>query len=442
MRIDIGNRVIVHEPTRAVLSWANHALVFDNPQYQKAVALGKWTGNMEREIYLYAENGDDLILPFGTLKDLWGLLPKGFSDYKTFFSPFQPLSMTGHINLYDYQQKALLSLLGGKNGVLEAPCGSGKTQIGLALIKAIGGKALWLTHTKKLLSQSRERCERYFKGDFGEITEGRVKIGKDITFATVQTMSKIDPSVYRDAFSCVVVDECHHCVGTPTQVREFYKIVSNCNCRYKYGMSATLTRSDGLIPALFALIGPKLHTITEEELHGKTIKAKHVRVDVNTYYEVESYSTEDGMLDYARMIDAICSNEERNSLIVRSAIVLKSTREKQLILTARVSHAEELAKRIPDSSLLVGKVSEKKRDYSASVLVATYALAKEGLDIPELDTLHLATPSKDPVTIKQSVGRIERNVEGKQQPIAYDYVDVSIPYCERAYRRRKNILRK
>lgn len=441
MKLLISNNIRVEKPSREAKVWARENLVFDNPQYYKATALGKWTGNIEKKIWLYAENAGDLILPFGTLKSLWSLLPKGSFSYETRFSPFQALSMDGNINLYDYQQKALESLVAGKNGVLEAPCGSGKTQIGLALIKAIGGKALWLTHTKKLLQQSRERCIRYFKGDFGEITEGRVKIGKDITFATVQTMSKLDPSTYRDAFSCIVVDECHHCVGTPTKIREFYKIVSNCNCRHKYGMSATLTRSDGLIPCLYALIGPKLHTITAEEVAGKTIKAKHIRVDVPFKYDVLEYSSEDGMLDYNKMLNAICEKDERNYLIAENVHSLMGGRKKQLILTARVKHAEVLAKMIEGASLVVGKVSEGKRDYSARVLVATYALAKEGLDIPELDTLHLVTPSKDVVTIKQSVGRIERNIEGKLEPLAYDYVDTDIAYCTGAFRRRKNILK-
>lgn len=442
MKLEISNSIRVDDPTPQVRAWARENLVFANPQYKKALALGKWTGNIEKEIWLYAEDGGSLVLPFGVLQGLWRSIPKGGFEYETHFSPFQALSMTGNIKLYGYQENALKRLLEGKNGVLEAPCGSGKTQIGLALIKAVGGKALWLTHTRKLLLQSKERCQRYFSGDFGEITEGRARIGKDITFATVQTMSGLDPAMYRDAFSCVVVDECHHCVGTPTQVREFYKIVSNCNCRRKYGMSATLTRSDGLMPALFALIGPKLHTIREEELKGKTIKARHVRVSLAYPYETEDYSGPDGMLDYAKMIGSICGNGQRNEAIAERVESLRGTRKKQLVLTARVSHAEALASMIPGSSLLVGRVPEGKRDYSAPILVATYALAKEGLDIPELDALHLATPSKDPVTVKQSVGRIERNVPGKQEPIVFDYVDEAIPYCVRAFSKRKNILRK
>lgn len=56
-------------------------------------------------------------------------------------------------------------------------------------------------------------------------------------------------------------------------------------------------------------------------------------------------------------------------------------------------------------------------------LFATYSLAKEGLDIPRLDRLYLATPQKDYAVVVQSVGRVARTFEGKQQPLVFDYVD-------------------
>ena len=89
---------------------------------------------------------------------------------------------------------------------------------------------------------------------------------------------------------------------------------------------------------------------------------------------------------------------------------------------------------------MTGRVSEKKRVYDAEIIVATYALAKEGLDIPDLDAVHLATPQKDESTVRQSVGRVERNVPGKRKPLALDYVDVSIPYCMNCWKKRRRIL--
>lgn len=442
MELIIGSDIRVKNPSKGVIRWAEKSLVFPNPQYYKAVALGKYSRNIEKSVCLFAVDGGDLIVPFGCLSGLWREASKERFSYSLSFPEEKKCGIRGDIGLYDYQKKAMEAMITGKNGVLQAPCGSGKTQIGLALIKSLGKKALWLTHTRKLLLQSMERCKRYYEGDFGTITDGKVRIGGDITFATVQTMSEIDPEIYRNAFSVVVVDECHHCVGTPSNVRQFYKVLRNCNCRNKFGMSATIERKDGLTPCVFSLLGEKLYEITEEEVGSKIVKASHIGIEIAHRYDVSEYSGYDGMVDYNKMIAAICGCDERNRKIAEKAEEARAEGRKQIILTARVEHARILSEMIPGSSLCVGKIPEGKRDYSSDVIVATYALAKEGLDIPELDTLHLATPSKDRTTVKQSAGRVERSCAGKKNPVIYDYVDVGIPYCKRAFNIRKNILKK
>ena len=61
--------------------------------------------------------------------------------------------------------------------------------------------------------------------------------------------------------------------------------------------------------------------------------------------------------------------------------------------------------------------------------------------MPRLDCVHFCTPIKDAMAVKQSAGRVERNYEGKPRPMVVDYVDESIPYCERAYTVRKRLLK-
>lgn len=74
-------------------------------------------------------------------------------------------------------------------------------------------------------------------------------------------------------------------------------------------------------------------------------------------------------------------------------------------------------------------------------LFATYTLAKEGLDIPRLERLYLATPQKDYAVVTQSIGRIARTFPGKTDPIAYDFVD-DIGYLVKSYKKRCAIYRK
>lgn len=449
MKITFSNDIKIENPIEEISDYAERNLILPNPEYYKKEQMGFWTGNTEKELYLFARDGDILILPFGCNSDIWKILkntPNLEYSFMTDFAPEQKINLRekedSKLILYDYQKRALESLLRGKNGVLEGSCGCGKTQIGLALIQRLGLRALWLTHTQKLLLQSKERCEKYFFGDFGTVTEGKINLGKDITFATVQTMANIDPKIYQNAFDVVVVDECHHVCGTPTQIHQFYKVITNCKARFKFGMSATLSRSDGLIKSLFSCVGNKLHTITKEEIGEKIIKAKHVEFPIEHPYKIEEYCDNDGVLSYPKLIEAICNCKARNYQIAENVIRQRMNGRRQLILTSRVEHAYELARLIPRSSVCVGKIKERDRDYLSDTIIATYALAKEGLDIPSLDTLHLATPQKDRATVVQSVGRIERNIEGKKEPICFDYVDEKIYYCRKAFAKRKNILKK
>lgn len=111
---------------------------------------------------------------------------------------------------------------------------------------------------------------------------------------------------------------------------------------------------------------------------------------------------------------------------------------------------EELKK---DSAMIDGRMTSKKakadriqalEDMKAGkkhFLFASFSLAKEGLDIPRLDRLYLATPKKDYAVVTQSIGRIARMCEGKEQPVCYDYVD-QIGFCENQWKRRKTSYRK
>lgn len=84
---------------------------------------------------------------------------------------------------------------------------------------------------------------------------------------------------------------------------------------------------------------------------------------------------------------------------------------------------------------------EDMRTGKKKYLFATYALAKEGLDIPCLERLFLTTPQKDYAVVTQSIGRIARVCEGKVEPIAYDFVD-NIAYLVKSYKKRCTTYRK
>lgn len=432
--------------------FCENELTFDNPAFQQAERMGFWTGNIPREIRLYTIDSDRLLLPFGCYRQFLPFLQE--KPFGTDFAENEPNKMEGKINLYDYQETAVRKLHMARNGILIAPTGAGKTMCGLALIKMLGKKALWLTHTKDLLNQSKERCEAFYSGDFGTITEGKVNIGRDVTFATVQTMAKQDLSLYKYAWDVVVVDEVQRVTATPNSTALFQTVLNNLAARHKYGLTASLSRADRLQKCAEYLIGEVVYEIPREAVADKIINARVEAVKLDTP-ESLAYLGTDGMLNYTKLLEYLCTNHTRNSEIARR--LKENTEHYNLILSDRTGHLREIMSLIPDQGLccmIDGSMTSKRgkelrqqyleqmRTGEKRFLFATYGLAKEGLDIPCLDRLYLTTPHKDKSTILQSVGRIRRKCEGKGEPIVYDFVDDNIEYCVKAHKTRRTTYKK
>lgn len=454
MDLTISNELTIRHPTAELINWARENLVFINPEYVTRKRRGLWTGNTDQYISMYSVEGEKLILPCGVGKKIrqflndcqiaLDLADNGLLDYH------------GTIPLFDYQQPAVEAMKLAGCGILQSPCGSGKTQMGIALAAEISRKTLWITHTQDLLNQSYERAAQYFpKESLGTITGGKVNIGTHITFATVQTLSKLDLKKYKYTWDVVIVDECHRLSGTPAAVTMFYKVMSNLAARYKYGLSATVHRSDGLIKTTFAIIGDIAYQVPEEAVAEKTMQVGILERDtgIGTSFSIWDI---DGTLDYAKLIPYLTKEQNRNQLIVDDLI--KNQNHSNLILSDRLEHLKALREMLPPelqkcSAMIDGKMVSKKakadrllaiekmRTGELRYLFASYSLAKEGLDIPRLDRLYLTTPKKDYAVITQSIGRIARVFQGKTDAICYDYVD-NIEFCMNQFKKRKTSYRK
>lgn len=449
MIVTISNNIKIQNPSDEIIEWCKTNLTIDNPDYAKKVRMGFWVGNTPKTLYLYEVHGDTYILPYGTLKQIQPILRYG-TIIKTAFKEPEPIFYGEPISLYPYQEKAVIEVKKGLYGILQSKAGSGKTQMGIALIKMYGRRTLWVTHTADLLRQSRDRALRYMDKDLiGTITEGKVNIGKGVTFATVQTLCKLDLSLYKDVWDVIIVDECHRVCGSPTQVTMFAKVLNSLAARHKFGLSATVHRADGMIKATKALLGDVVYTVPDEAIADKVMRVGINPIGTGVKISRECLNT-DGTLNYARMINYLCENSDRNNLI-REYIVAESGKS-CLILSDRLSHLEKLISILPpklkDKSVMIsGKMTTKKgkaereqaiedmRTGAKKYLFATYNLCKEGLDIPRLERLFLTTPQKDFAVITQSIGRIARTFEGKGEPVAYDFVD-DIGYLVKSYKKR------
>lgn len=455
MQVTVSNVLTVTDPTPELLMWVKRNLTVANPEYAKKARMHLWLGNTPKTLSLYETRGNELVLPFGTLRSI----PKDISDKAVFTSGFVPpaeVDFNADVPLYDYQETAVQAMIAAKYGILQSAAGSGKTQMGIALAARLGRRTLWLCHTLDLIRQSKERAERYMsKSLMGTITEGKVNLGKGITFATIQTMCKLDLTQYRDYWDCIITDEVHRVSGSPTAVTQYQKVLNSLSARHKYGLSATVHRSDGMIQATYALVGEVAYEVPKEAIADKIMQVGIYPVGTGVQIGREALNT-DGTLNYTKLITYLVENDSR-SLDIANTIVANKGRS-GLILSDRLDHLDYIMRLLPremrlDAVMISGKMTTKKgkaerekaledmRSGKKKYLFATYSLAKEGLDIPCLERLYLATPQKDYAVVTQSIGRIARTFPGKADPIAYDFVD-DIGYLVKSYKKRCAIYRK
>lgn len=452
MLIEVSNTLTVENPTPEMVLWCKRNLTIPNPEYAKKSRMNLWLGNTPKVLSLYETRGTTLVLPFGTLR----LLPKDISDKALFLSEFAApveVNYNADVPLYDYQETAVQAMVAAQYGILQSAAGSGKTQMGIALAARLGRRTLWLCHTLDLIKQSKERAKLYMSEDLmGTITEGKVNLGEGITFATIQTMCKLDLAQYRDYWDCIITDEVHRVSGSPTAVTQYQKVLNSLSARHKYGLSATVHRSDGMIKATYALVGEVAYKVPDEAVADKIMKVGIYPVGTGVHISREALNT-DGTLNYTKLITYLTENAARNQLIADSI-----EQRPSLILSDRLNHLEELISLLPtdmqkDAVMISGKMTTKKgkaereqaledmRSGKKKYLFATYSLAKEGLDVPRLERLYLTTPQKDYAVVTQSIGRIARTFDGKSDPIAYDFVD-DIAYLVKSYKKRCTTYRK
>lgn len=430
----VSNDLTIVEPTAAMWQWAKCNLTLDNPDYISRARMGKWVGNTSQYLYLYQQIGHKLVIPFGCIQEFHKVFGNQVR-YNVQFASKHDAKYVSSINLYDYQKNAVEVALGRKNGIIVMPCGSGKTQTAIEIVARLGGSVLWLTHTQDLLIQSKLRAESVLETDstFGTITSGKVNIGTGITFATVQTMCQLNLADYKDMWDVIIVDECQHCCGSPMRVTQFYKVVNSLSARYKFGLTATPRRVDGLHESMFALLGGIVHEVSREEVAKYTCPIQILPVKTGYVPDYDSVLSGDGTLDYNALTTDLTENTERFQAVLDCVNQLGSS---VLVLGSRVEYLQRLNDEFNGRSVCLSGMGQSKKakkerqealqklnDGDLDAVFATYALAREGLDIPSLRYVVFSTPVKDEITVIQSAGRVGRKAEGKTVGTVIDFVD-------------------
>ena len=315
----------------------------------------------------------------------------------------------------DLQQEAVdnsikqLKTHGG--GVLSLFTGCGKTTISLYIACVLKLKTLVVVHKQFLLDQWEERIETFVPfARIGRLQQNIKDVADcDIVVGMLQSiaMREYDENIFSD-FGLVIFDEVH-VVPAPVFSRALLRLCAP----YMLGLSATPIRKDGLSKVIHWFIGPLFfeHSLTGQD---------NVTVDV-VHFKLNSKLSKNMVV----ATTMLCNITERNALLVAKAANLVFMGHKVMLLSDRRAHCETLQNELQDIGIEGGlylgsmKSFELEQSKQKPVLLGTYHLAKEGLDIPTLDALILATPRSDVI---QACGRILHG-QTDLPPVIIDVVD-------------------
>ena len=315
-----------------------------------------------------------------------------------------------------------LQTVGG--GILSLGTGYGKTNIALYLIKTLKKKALVIVHKEFLMNQWIERIQQFLPdARVGKIQgQGTVDIeNKDIVIGMLQSIAGINyPLNTFDSFGIAIIDECHR---IPCQ--HFSKALLKINCRMMLGLSATPKRDDGLTKVLKWYIGDIMYEGVNENIKNVEVKRYLIQSDNEKYQnEVVNFRHAPMM---PKMINNITEYDIRNQFIISLIKDLAQEGRQILLLSDRRLHLEIIKASVEDTNICsvgyyIGGMKQKdlKISEEKDLILGTFSMAAEGMDIPSLNTLILASPKSK---ITQAVGRIIRKKHMNITPLVVDIVD-------------------
>ena len=315
------------------------------------------------------------------------------------------------------------------------------TVMALKIVEMIQKKTLILVHKEFLMNQWIERIEEFLPG----ARVGKIQASvcdcedKDIVIGMIQTMyNKVFPQEVYSQFGLTIIDEVHR-IGS----EEFSKTLLKTITPYMLGISATVERKDKLTKLLYMFIGPKIHSMLrkqEDIVNVRGIEYKTADQEFNTVeYDFR------GNTKFSTMISKLSNFGPRSDFIVRVVhdLLIENPAGQVMVLCHNrclLTYLYEsiMSKGVYSVGYYVGgmKQVDLEETETKKIVLATYAMAAEALDIKTLSMLVMASPKTD---ITQSVGRILRMKH--DNPVVVDIVD-SHDIFQRQWLQRKRFYKK
>ncbi len=421
-------------------------LNFLNSDYLIKKRLGKAVYNVEKYFKLIEETPEGIIIPRGFASSLIHFchtenIPIKVVDERC---KHDEIDVNSKIELLPHQKDVLEQTQVKDFGVIVSPPGSGKTIIGLALIAQKKQPALILVHRKQLFDQWIDRIENFLsipRRHIGQIGNQKDMIGKEITVAMIQSLARGNHSDLRNKFGLVIVDECHH-----IPAKSFREVITQLNCFYLYGLTATPKRKNNDEKLIYVYIGNIIYEMTQKEL----MESENAKAEINIR-ETDLFVPYDYKIDnYETVSQILIFDTNRNNLILKDIDENISRFKSILILTERKAHVNVLnlyLKEKYETIAISGDDSERSRKSKLEqiaqghfqIIISTGQYFGEGIDISELECLFIVYPFAFEGKLVQYIGRIQRS--GKP-PVIFDYRDSKIDYFEKMFKQRKRYYNK
>ena len=333
--------------------------------------------------------------------------------------------------------KYLEHIKDGGGGLLELPCGFGKTSIGLNLISRLKKKTIVIVHKEFLMNQWIERIEQFLPNTrIGKIQGQIIDIdNKDIVLCMLQSLSMKDyPSTMFDSFGFTIIDEVHH-ISSEVFSCALFKLVT----KYMLGLSATMDRKDGTTTVFKMFLGQVVYKQERNKDEDVIVRGITYQINDDEYNKLELDFR--GQTAASKMLSKICTYNRRSEFIIKVLKDMIQENPKQQIMI--IASYKNILKYMYDAIIhhnittvgyYVGGMKDTalKSSETKQVVLATYSMASEGLDIKSLTTLFMITPMTN---IEQSVGRILRQ-KHEFAPIVVDIIDTHDNF-QRQWAKRK-----
>jgi superfamily II DNA or RNA helicase len=432
---------------RKLIEFIRENLNFMNSDYLVKKNMGKSTFNLEKYFRLVEETQEEVILPRGFAVNLIAFCRKEDLPFKIIDKrkKLDSVDFESDIELRPDQEAAIEKTLDKDFGVIVSPPGSGKTVIGLELIVQKRQPALIIVHRKQLFDQWIDRIQSFLKipkKEIGQIGNQKFKIGKEITVAMIQSLSRSEETEKISSnFGTIIVDECHH-----IPAKSFREAIVNFNSYYLYGLTATPKRKNNDEKLIYFYIGNILYNAEQLD----QIRQKQTKIEVNIK-ETNLYAPFDYKIDKYETISRILIHDtNRNSLILEDVRKNSARFKTFLILTERRAHVDILNLYLKDKYETItihGEDSESSRKSKIEqlkqghykIVISTGQYFGEGIDLNNLECLIIAYPFAFEGKLIQYIGRIQHS---GHPPVIFDYRDSKIDYFEKMFKQRNRYYKK